>query len=215
MGTLIKVLFILSISFGLVHGSNLVNQKVYNKKSKEYYLEYKEEWDRLPQANKNRIIKAFKLGQKHNLGFTFAATKFLENRGSDTSYSNKKSIGKNIHEGYITYDCGGYGINTMTYLKSIDKETKKHSAHIAACKKLASDYKLNFKMAKNVYDYALDRYNGSTLKAWNYYNTGRDRLINDRVYKMRGIVMVLKEQLSQSVIKQAENKRDFKQNHKS
>lgn len=195
MRTLIKVLFILSISVGLLQGSKLVNDKVYAKKSKEYYLKYKDEWNKLPQANKNRIIKAFKVGQKDNLGFTFAATKFLENRGQDTSYNNKKSIGKNIHKGYITYDCGAYGINTMTYLKSINKKTKSHGAHIAACRKLASDYKLNVKMAKQVYDYALDRYNGNILKAWNYYNTGRDRLINDRVYKMRGFILVLKEEL--------------------
>lgn len=198
MGTLIKVLIILSISIGLLNGSDLVNQKVYNKKSKEYYLKYKEEWAKLPEANKKRIIKAFNMSQKDNLGFTFAATKFLENRGQDTSYSNKKSIGKNIHKGYVTYDCGAYGINTMTYLKSINKETKSHSAHIAACKKLASDYKLNFKMAKREYNYALNRYNGSILKSWNYYNTGRDRLINDRVYKMKGFIMVLEEELKNS-----------------
>ena len=58
MRTLIKILFILSISLGLLHGSNVVNPKVYDKKSKQYYKKYKQEWNRLPKANKDRIIKA-------------------------------------------------------------------------------------------------------------------------------------------------------------
>ena len=198
MRTLIKILFILSISVGLLNGSKVVNQKVYDKKSKQYYKQYKEEWDRLPLANKKRIINAYKQGQKSNLGLTLATTRFLENRGSDTSYSNKKSINKNIHKGYITYDCGDYGINTMTYLKSIGKATKKHSAHLAACKKLATDKKLNFKMAMDTYKYGLSRYKGSLLMSWNYYNTGRDYIINDRVYKVKGFMMVLKEELEDS-----------------
>ena len=44
----------------------------------------------------------------------------------------------------------------MTYLKSINKATKNHNAHIAACKKLATDKKLNLKMAMDTYNYALE-----------------------------------------------------------
>ena len=198
MRTLIKILFILSISLGLLHGSNVVNPKVYDKKSKQYYKKYKQEWSNLPKANKDRIIKAYRKAQEHNLGYTLAATKFLENRGSDTSYSNKKSINKNIHKDYITYDCGDYGINTMTYLKSINKATKNHNAHIAACKKLATDKKLNLKMAMDTYNYALERYDGNLIRSWNYYNTGRDRIINDRIFKVKGFIMVLQEEIKNS-----------------
>lgn len=198
MRTLVKILFILSISLGLLHGSNVVNPKVYDEKSRKYYKKYKQEWNILPKENKDRIIKSFKRAMEYNLGYTLAATRFLENRGSDTSYSNKKSINKNIHKDYITYDCGDYGINTMTYLDSIKQATKDHDAHIAACKKLATDKKLNLKMAMATYNYALRRYNGNLIKAWNYYNTGRDKIINDRIFKVKGFIMVLQEEIKKT-----------------
>jgi hypothetical protein len=51
-------------------------------------------------------------------------------------------------------------------------------------------------MAMKVYQYALDRYDDNMLVAWNYYNTGRSNLINDRIYKVKGVIMLLKKELN-------------------
>lgn len=183
----IKVLLLALLTISFANSTEL--------KQKEYYKIYKAEWDKLPLANKKRIAEAYKLGEKENLGYTLAATRFLENRGKASTFDKKDSINKNIHRGYVTYDCGAFGINTMTYLRTVNKVTKDQNAHINACKKLANDKSLNLKVAVNVYDYALDRFDGNWSKAWNYYNTGREEIINDRVVKMKSVLALLKKEL--------------------
>jgi len=188
---LVAMLLLISCSLNAI----TVNKKLYNKKSMEYYKEYKAEWDKLPSANKKRIIEAVRTGEKYGMGFTLGATRFLENKGQKSTFDNKASINTNNHGSYVTYDCGDFGINTMTYLKTINKETKSKSKHLQACKTLANNKELNLKMAMSVYKYALNRYDDNMLVAWNYYNTGRANLINDRIYKVKGAIMLLKKEL--------------------
>lgn len=202
MKRIYKILLLIAITLGVSSYGSPVNKKVYEKKSNEYYKQYRKEFDRLPLENKKRIIDAYYNGLAYDMGYTLAATRFLENRGKATSYANKDSINKNTHQGrYITYDCGDYGINTRTYLRSIGKDTTNHQAQIKACKKLANDKELNLSMVLSVYDYALDRYNGNVLTSWNYYNTGKKQIINDRIYKMKGIIMVLQDEVKVDVKK--------------
>ena len=102
----------------------------------------------------------------------------------------------NIHKnGMITYDCGDYGINTMTYLKSIGKATKNHKKHIEACKVLSKDKLLNLTLALDHYKYGLEISNVNIRNSWNIYNTGNKKIINDRIYQMKGIIMVLEQEV--------------------
>ena len=144
MKLLLVILFLVNVN---LLGSKIDN-KGYDKKSNQYYKQYKKEFDRLPLKNKKKILEAYYTNEAYDLGFTMAGTMFLENRGKDTSYSNVNGRNKNIHKnGMITYDCGDYGINTMTYLKSIGKATKNHKKHIEACKILSKDKLLNLALA--------------------------------------------------------------------
>lgn len=194
MGMLIRLVAILLMISSSINAIT-VNKKLYDKKSMQYYKEYKAEWDKLPLANKKRIAEAIRTGEKYGMGYTLGATRFLENRGQKSTFDNKTSINTNNHGSYVTYDCGDFGINTMTYLKTINKETKSKSKHLQACKTLANNKDLNLKMAMKVYKYALDRYDDNMLVAWNYYNTGRKNLINDRIYKVKGAIILLKKEL--------------------
>lgn len=195
----IKVLLLVALS--VVSNAKELNQVelAKDKKSKQYYKSFKKEWDKLPVANKKRIIEAYHVGKKlkakQNMGLTLAATRFLENKGMASTFDNKDSINKNVHNGYVTYDCGAFGINTMTYLQDTGNKTKDPKKHIAACKKLANDKNLNTKMSLKVYTYALNRFDNNLVKAWNYYNTGKEAIINDRIYKMKGAVMLLKQEI--------------------
>lgn len=197
------VLFLLVLSGVL--SATVLDGKQYDKKSNEYYKVYKEEYEKLPIENKKRILNSYYNTVTYNMGYTMAATRFLENRGEDTRYENKKSINKNIHKDYISYDCGDYGINTMTYLRSINKISKKHKAHIEACKTLSKDKKLNLKLALDMYKYGMDVSNGNLKKSWNVYNTGNTKIINDRVYQMRGIILVLTEEIKKQKTKNIVN----------
>lgn len=182
--------------------SNLVaKQDVYEKKSKKYYKEFKEEWSELPPQNKKRIILSYQQGMKSGMGLTLAGTKFLESRGklNDT-------VSTNNNGDYTSFNCGDYGINTMTYLMSIGKKSKSLAVHKQACNKLINDKQLNLSMALKVYNYAKDRYNNDTLKVWNYYASGKDKIVGDRIYRMKAITMVLKEELSKENITVASNK---------
>lgn len=190
-------IFAIMLLLGMNLNGASVNQKVGNK-SLQYYKKYKDEWAKLPEANKKRVIEAYHIGKKYDMEYTLAATRFLENRGKPAGFKNKDAINKNVHNGYVTYDCGDFGINTMTYLDSIGKKTKTQAKHIAACKELANNKKLNIKMALETYDYGMERYDNNITKAWNYYNTGRDEIINDRIFMMRGIIKVLREELKNS-----------------
>ena len=192
MKLLLVILFLVNVN---LLGSKIDN-KVYDKKSNQYYKQYKKEFDRLPLKNKKKILEAYYTNEAYDLGFTMAGTMFLENRGKDTSYSNKNGRNKNIHKnGMITYDCGDYGINTMTYLKSIGKATKNHKKHIEACKVLSKDKLLNLTLALDHYKYGLEISNGNIRKSWNIYNTGNKKIINDRIYQMKGIIMVLEQEV--------------------
>lgn len=186
---LVLVLFVSSV-FGSYNDTN-----TYNKKSNEYYKKYKKLYNSLPAENKKRILNSYYNTMVYDMGYTLAATRFLENKGEDASFNNKKSINKNQHKGYVTYDCGDYGINTMTYLRSIKKVTKNHKAHIEACKTLSKDKALNLKLALDTYEYGMDISNGDIKKSWNVYNTGKTKIINDRIYQMKGIIMVLSEEV--------------------
>ena len=137
------LVMILLVMAGLAFGNN-VNKKTYQTKTDKYYKQYKKEFSKLPVANKKKILNAYYNNLVYDLGYTMAGTMFLENRGKDTSYSNVNGRNKNIHKnGMITYDCGDYGINTMTYLKSIGKATKNHKKHIEACKVLKKEYMIS------------------------------------------------------------------------
>ncbi len=194
MGMLIRLVAILLIVSNSLSAIS-INKKLYEKKSTEYYKEYKAEWDKLPLANKKRIAEAVRTGEKYGMGYTLGATRFLENRGQKSTFDNKTSINTNNHGSWTSYDCGDFGINTMTYLQTIGKETKSRSTHVQACKTLANNKELNLKMAMMVYKYALNRYDDNMLVAWNYYNTGRASLVNDRIYKVKGAIMLLKKEL--------------------
>lgn len=199
MKHILKIFLVISLSLVALKASNF-NQKTYQKKSDEYYKEYKREFDKLPIENKKRILDAYYTGLAYDMGYTLAGTRFLENRGMDTRFSNKESINKNVHkQGYVTFDCGDYGINTMTYLKSIGKKTTNLQAHKQACKKLADDRQLNLNMSLKVYNYGLEKFK-TTLLSWNYYNTGRKNIINDRVYQMKGIIMVIEDEVKKNKI---------------
>ncbi len=181
--------------------TKIVKHDVYEKKSKKYYKEFKEEWTELPPQNKKRIILSYQQGMKSGMGLTLAGTKFLESRGklNDT-------VSTNNNGDYISFNCGDYGINTMTYLMSIGKKTKNLAIHKQACNKLINDKQLNLSMALKVYNYAKDRYNNDTLKVWNYYASGKDKIVGERIYRMKAITMVLKEELSKENITVASNK---------
>lgn len=191
----IKVLLLVALS--IVSNAKELKQtgKSSDKKSIQYYKSFKKEWDKLPMANKKRILEAYKLGKKDNMGLTLAATRFLENKGALATFEDKNSISKNVYRDHTTYSCGAFGINTNTYLESIGIKTKSNSTHMEACKKLSNDKVLNTKMAKKVYNYALDKYNGNLEIAWNYYNTGRAKIINDRIYRMRALTKLISEEL--------------------
>lgn len=180
----------------------VAKEDIYEKKSKKYYKEFKEEWSELPPQNKKRIILSYQQGMKSGIGgLTLAGTKFLESRGklNDT-------VSTNNNGDYISFNCGDYGINTMTYLMSIGKKTKNLAIHKQACNKLINDKQLNLSMALKVYNYAKDRYNNDTLKVWNYYASGKDKIVGERIYRMKAITMVLKEELSKENITVASNK---------
>lgn len=191
----IKVLLLVALSTIVSNAKELKQAGVSDKKSLQYYKSFKKEWDRLPLANKKRIIEAYSLGKKDNMGLTMAATRFLENKGAKATFDDKDSISKNVYKDHTTYSCGAFGINTNTYLESIGIKTKKTSTHLEACKKLSNDKSLNTKMAKQVYNYALDKYNGNLEIAWNYYNTGRSKIINDRIYEMKALTKLISEEL--------------------
>lgn len=199
MKHILKILLVISLSLMAIKADN-INQKTYQKKSNEYYKQYKREFDKLPVENKKRILDAYYNGMAYDMGYTLAGTRFLENRGMDTKFSNKESINKNVHkQGYVTFDCGDYGINTMTYLKSIGKKTTNLQAHKQACKKLADDRHLNLTMSLKVYNYGLDKFDNTKL-AWNYYNTGKKHIVNDRIYEMKGIIMVIEDEVKKNKI---------------
>lgn len=181
--------------------TKIVKHDVYEKKSKKYYKEFKEEWTELPPQNKKRIILSYQQGMKSGMGLTLAGTKFLESRGklNDT-------VSANDNGDYTSFNCGDYGINTMTYLMSIGKKSKSLAVHKQACNKLINDKQLNLSMALKVYNYAKDRYNNDTIKVWNYYASGRDKIVGDRIYKMKAITTVLKEELGKQNITVASNK---------
>ena len=84
MKLLLVILFLVNVN---LLGSKIDN-KVYDKKSNQYYKQYKKEFDRLPLKNKKKILEAYYTNEAYDLGFTMAGTMFLENRGKDTSYSN-------------------------------------------------------------------------------------------------------------------------------
>lgn len=194
MKNIIKALLLTLILLSSSQASK-INKKEYSKKSNQYYKQYKKEWDELPIENKKRIVEAYQMGKKYDMGYTLAATRFLENRGKSATFKDKDSINKNIHKGYVTYDCGAFGINTMTYLNEVGKKTKDKNTHLQACKKLADNKELNLKMAMKVYDYGLDKFDGDIVMAWNYYNTGRDDIINDRIYKVKAMVTLLQQEI--------------------
>ena len=50
----------------------------------------------MPLKNKKKILEAYYTNEAYDLGFTMAGTMFLENRGKDTSYSNKNGRNKEI-----------------------------------------------------------------------------------------------------------------------
>lgn len=181
--------------------TKIAKQDVYEKKSKKYYKEFKEEWSELPHPNKKRIILSYQQGMKSGMGLTLAGTKFLESRGklNDT-------VSTNNNGDYTSFNCGDYGINTMTYLMSIGKKSKNLAVHKQACQKLINDKQLNLSMALKVYNYAKDRYNNDTIKVWNYYASGRDKIVGDRIYKMKAITTVLKEELGKQNITVTSNK---------
>lgn len=181
--------------------TKLVKQDVYEKKSKKYYKEFKEEWAELPQSNKKRIILSYQKGINSGMGLTLGGTHFLESRGKQNTVSTNYNNGE-----YISYNCGDYGINTMTYLMHIGKKSKNLSVHKQACQKLIKDKQLNLSMALKVYNYAKDRYNNDTIKVWNYYASGRDKIVGDRIFKMKAITMVLKEEISKQNSNVAKNK---------
>lgn len=195
------LVMILLVMAGLAFGNN-VNKKTYQTKTDKYYNQYKKEFSKLPVANKKKILNAYYNNLAYDLGYTMAGTMFLENRGMDTSFNNKKSINKNNHGTYVTYDCGDYGINTMTYLRSIGKVTKKHSTHIEACKTLSKNKALNHKLALDTYEYGLTKSKGNILKSWNVYNTGDVKTVNDRIYQMKGIIMVLEKEVKANKIEE-------------
>lgn len=185
--------------------NTVVKHDVYEKKSKKYYKEFKEEWSELPPQNKKRIILSYQQGMKSGMGLTLAGTKFLESRGklNDT-------VSTNNNGDYISFNCGDYGINTMTYLMSIGKKSKSLAVHKQACNKLINDKQLNLSMALKVYNYAKDRYNNDTIKVWNYYASGKDKIVGDRIYRMKAITTVIKEELSKQNITVASNKETSK-----
>lgn len=190
MKKILKLMLILVISFGTMNiFASPVNKKTYDAKVKKYYSNFKKEYQVLPIDNKKRILSSYQKGLKHNLGLTLAGTTFLESRGKTDGVS------VNNNGDYISYNCGEYGINTMTYLMDIGKKTKNLKAHKQACQKLIKDKQLNLSMALKVYNYAKDRYNNDTIKVWNYYASGRDKIVGDRIYKMKAITMVLNEEL--------------------
>ena len=176
------------------NNTKIVKEDIYEKKSKKYYKEFKEEWSELPHPNKKRIILSYQQGLKSGMGLTLAGTKFLESRGK------LNTVSTNNNGDYISYNCGDYGINTMTYLMSIGKKSKNLAVHKQACQRLINDKQLNLSMALKVYNYAKDRYNNDTIKVWNYYASGRDKIVGDRIYRMKAITMVLKEELSKQNI---------------
>lgn len=180
--------------------TKVVKEDIYEKKSKKYYKEFKKEWSELPPQNKKRIILSYQQGSKTGMGLTLAGTTFLESRGklNDT-------VSTNNNGDYISFNCGDYGINTMTYLMSVGKKSKSLAVHKQACQKLISDKQLNLSMALKVYNYAKDRYNNDTLKVWNYYASGKDKIVGDRIYRMKAITMVIKEELGKQNINVAKN----------
>ena len=179
--------------------TKIVKQDVYEKKSKKYYKEFKEEWSELPLSNKKRIIFSYQQGMKSGLGLTLAGTHFLESTGK------LNTVSTNNNGDYISYNCGDYGINTMTYLMDIGKKSKSLAVHKQACQKLINDKQLNLSMALKVYNYAKDRYNNDTIKMWNYYASGRDKITGDRIYRMKAITTVLKEEIGKQQVNVASN----------
>ena len=91
MKLLLVILFLVNVN---LLGSKIDN-KGYDKKSNQYYKQYKKEFDRLPLKNKKKILEAYYTNEAYDLGFTMAGTMFLENRGKDTSYSNVNGRNKN------------------------------------------------------------------------------------------------------------------------
>ena len=197
-----KFTFLILLVLSNLLFADKIKLSTYEKKSQEYYKKYKKMYHSLPIENKKRILNSYYNTLAYDMGYTMAATRFLENKGEDARFDNKKSINKNQHKGFVTYDCGDYGINTMTYLRSINKVTKNHKAHIEACKTLSKDKALNLKLALDHYDYGMKISNGSIMKSWNVYNTGNTKIINDRIYQMKGIIMVLAEEVKKNKIEE-------------
>ena len=197
-----KFTFLILLVLSNLLFADKIKLSTYEKKSQEYYKKYKKMYHSLPIENKKRILNSYYNTLAYDMGYTMAATRFLENKGEDARFDNKKSINKNQHKGYVTYDCGDYGINTMTYLRSIDKVTKNHKAHIEACKTLSKDKALNLKLALDHYEYGMKISNGNIMKSWNVYNTGNTKIINDRIYQMKGIIMVLAEEVKKNKIEE-------------
>jgi hypothetical protein len=77
MKLLLVILFLVNVN---LLGSKIDN-KGYDKKSNQYYKQYKKEFDRLPLKNKKKILEAYYTNEAYDLGFTMAGTMFLENRG--------------------------------------------------------------------------------------------------------------------------------------
>ena len=197
-----KFTFLILLVLSNLLFADKIKLSTYEKKSQEYYKKYKKMYHSLPIENKKRILNSYYNTLAYDMGYTMAATRFLENKGEDARFDNKKSINKNQHKGFVTYDCGDYGINTMTYLRSIDKVTKNHKAHIEACKTLSKDKTLNLKLALDHYDYGMKISNGNIMKSWNVYNTGNTKIIHDRIYQMKGIIMVLAEEVKKNKIEE-------------
>ena len=61
--------------------------------------------------------------------------------------------------------------------------------------KLEKDKLLNLTLALDHYKYGLEISNGNIRKSWNIYNTGNKKIINDRIYQMKGIIMVLEQEV--------------------
>ena len=45
-----------------------------------------------------------------------------------------------------------------------------------------------------------DKLYDNTKLAWNYYNTGRKTIVNDRIYEMKGIIMVIEDEVKKNKI---------------
>ena len=78
----------------------------------------------------------------------------------------------------------------------------KHSTHIEACKTLSKNKALNHKLALDTYEYGLTKSKGNILKSWNVYNTGDVKTVNDRIYQMKGIIMVLEKEVKANKIEE-------------